>query len=486
MSTMFSRLPPMYPMDAFLAVVRDAANELIRNVQAADALVGMSLINAMSVACQGLIDVKLPTGQVRPVSQNLLLVAASGERKSTVAKLVMSPFSEADSQAEAAHKQKVDQYQAELGLWRAKAKGMRSAISRATSKGQSTEELDRQLIDHALAKPSEPRLRRLLREDITVTAIREALQGDGESIAITTDEGHMLFKGDAMRHVGLLNRLWDSPEMLPRDRPDDDHRLVMNPRVSVSIMTQPGPLKEFLEKGGAIARESGHWARYLVGSPPSRMGYRLVNADEPTWDCLPTFHARVRELLAQHRTMIESGKIERKLVGFTVDAKTRWVDLASQTEGLLRQGEYLSDINDFASKVMEILARLAATMHHFSGEVGDITLDTLERAFAIVRWHIEEYKFLFSPQFVVPQDLVDAQAVAAYLHSRVWQGPTSDTHIPKNHVLRNGPVRERNRLNAALGLLAARGAIWIWTGARDKRTYVRLHNTFFGQTPMAL
>src|SRR5690606_10746323 len=105
------------------------------------------------------------------------------------------------------------------------------------------------------------------------------LQGDGESIAITTDEGHMLFKGDAMRHVGLLNRLWDSPEVLPRDRADDDHRLVMNPRVSVSIMTQPGPLKEFLEKGGAIARESGHWARYLVGSPPSRMGYRLVNAD---------------------------------------------------------------------------------------------------------------------------------------------------------------------------------------------------------------
>ncbi len=486
MTGMFTRLPPRYPMDAFPVVVRDAGHELVRNVQAPDALIGMGLINAISMACQGLIDVKLPTGQVRPVSQNLLLVAESGERKSTVTSLLLAPFRQADTQALASQKLKMERYQAELGSWEAKAKGMRSAISRAASKGKSTAELDNQLLDHNRLKPVEPRLRYFLREDITATAVMEALQGDGESIAITTDEGHMLFKSEAMGHLGLLNRVWDSPEVLPRDRAEHEHLLAMNPRVSVSIMTQQAPLKAFLEKRGSMAKGSGHWARYLIGWPQSTMGYRQVDTNEPVWEHLPTFHARIGELLAKYRSMIESGRIERELIGLTADAKARWVELARQTECMLREGEYLNDINDFASKVMEIIARLAAAMHYFSGESGGITLDTLERAFAIVRWHVDEYKYLFSPQFVAPQELVDAQAVAAYLSSRIWQGPASDTYVPKNHVLRNGPVRNGPRLNAALGLLQAKGAVWITTGYRDKKTYLRLSNAFFGQIPMAL
>ncbi|KAF1687960.1 hypothetical protein B1992_00535 [Pseudoxanthomonas broegbernensis] len=485
MTSMFVRQTPQYPLDAFLVVARDAGHELVRNVQAPDALIGMGLINAISMACQGLIDVKLPTGQVRPVSQNLLLVAESGERKTTVASLLLAPFREADTQALVGHALKMEQYRAELGSWVAKAKGIRSAISRATGKGKATAELDRQLLEHARSKPREPRLRCFLRQDITGKAVMEALQGDGESIAITSDEGHLLFKSEAMAHLGLLNRLWDSPEVLPRDRADHEHLLAMNPRVSISIMTQHAPLKAFLDKRGSVARGSGHWARYLVGRPQSMMGYRQVDT-EPVWQRLPIFQTRIRELLVKYRTMIESGAIEREQIGFSADAKARWVEVAGQTEGMLREGGYLSEINDFASKVMEILARLAAAMHYFGGERGDITLDTFERAFAVVRWHVEEYRYLFSPQFVVPQDLVDAQAVAAYLRSRLWQGPASDTHVPKNHVLRNGPVRDSGRLNAALSMLEVRGAIWLSRGYRDKRTYLRLSNAFFSQNPMAL
>ena len=147
---------------------------------------------------------------------------------------------------------------------------------------------------------------------------------------------------------------------------------------------------------------------------------------------------------------------------------------------MLREGEYLSDINDFASKVMEILARLAAAMHYFGAEGGKITLDTLERAFAIIRWHVEEYKHLFSPQFVVPQDQIDAHAIANYLRLHIWRGPSSDTFVPKNHVRRNGPVRDKARLNDALELLAAQGAVEVGVAPKDKKTYVRLMNRFFG------
>ena len=56
--------PRPYPMGAFLVVVRDAGYELQRNVKAPDAMIGMSLANAITMACQGLIEVKLPIGQI--------------------------------------------------------------------------------------------------------------------------------------------------------------------------------------------------------------------------------------------------------------------------------------------------------------------------------------------------------------------------------------------------------------------------------------
>jgi len=485
MTSLFPRVPARYPMHAFLSVVRDAGHEIVRNAQAPDALIGMNLINAVAMACQGLIDVKLPTGQVRPVSQNLLIVAESGERKSTVASLLFAPFREADSQAMACHKQKKDLFQAELSAWEAKAKGMRSAITRATSRGLETTDLECQLLDHTRRRPTVPKLRYFLRQDITGKAIMEAIEGDGESIAISTDEGHVLFKSEAMSHLGLLNRLWDSPETLVRDRADEQ-LLAMNPRVSVSIMTQHAPLKAFLDKRGSVAKGSGHWARYLVGWPQSTMGYRFVAGEEPSWECLPAFQERVRELLGRYRIMIESNTIQREQIEFTRDAKDRWIKLAIETERMLRAGEYLNDINDFAAKVMEILARLAAAMHYFAGEGGQISLDTLERAFKIVEWHVEEYKYLFSPEAAAPQDLVDARAIANYLKSRVWGGIFSNTYVPKNHVLRNGPVRDRRRLNAALSLLEMRWAVQVTMGPRDRKCHLQLMNDFFKQQQMPL
>ncbi|CAD0303588.1 DUF3987 domain-containing protein [Xanthomonas hortorum pv. cynarae] len=486
MAISMQRTPPRYPLDAFLVVAREAGHELVRNVQAPDAMIGMGLINAITMACQGLIDVKMPTGQVRPVSQNLLIVAESGERKSTVSSLLLEPFRDADAMAMAAHKAKSEQFKAELGSWEAKSKGLRSAISRAVSKGLESDELDAQLMEHARRRPQQPKLRYFLRQDITAKAVMEALEGDGESIAITTDEGHLLFKSEAMTHMGLLNRLWDSPEVLLRDRADRESLVAMNPRVSVSIMTQYAPLKAFLDSRGSVAKGSGHWARYLVGWPQSTMGYRRVNGDEAVWEALPIFHARIRQLLERYRTEMESGEIKRETIEFSRDAKERWLDLSDETERMLREGEYFSDINDFAAKVMEIMARLAASIHYFGGELGQITLDTVNRAFEIVRWHVDEYKYMFSPASTAPQDLVDAQALAEYLHSRIWGGPSSDTYVPKNRILRSGPVRDRGRLNDALSLLEMRRAVNVVIGPRDRKTYLQLMNHFFDQPSMML
>lgn len=477
-------IKPPYPLNAFHLAVREAAYEVLEHTQAPDALVGMSFIHCFTVACQGLIDVKLPIGQVKSVSQNMLIIAESGERKTTVYDLVLKPFQNADNARLLLYKSSQIQFKLDDELWKATSKGISRAISKAVSKGESTTELEQQLSEHNKSKPKKPRLRYFLRQEITAKSIMEALHGEGESIAISVDEGHVYFKSTASSCFGLFNKVWDSPESLSLNRADNEFLYAKNPRGSVTIMTQSTPFLKYQERHGAVAKGSGHWARYLVAWPQSTQGYRCVKPGEKMLRCLPKFHARVSELLEKYRIMIESGKVEREIIEFSEEAKARWYELAAQAESMLRPGEYFSDINDFASKIMEIIARLAAAMHYFNGEGGKITYDTLERAFTLVHWHIDEFKRLFSPQSMISQDMVDTQAVLKCLRNRIWKGYGSNSFVPKNHLLRHGPVRNRDRLNAVLDNLVAQSAIWIGQTPKNRQLYVNLNDTFFGSIPV--
>lgn len=477
--------PPSYPMGAFLVVVRDAGFELQRNVQAPDAMIGMSLVSAITMACQGLIAVKLPIGQIRPVTQNMLVIGESGERKSAVDGHVFEPFRDADGLIEKAHEAALETYQVENDWWQTVNNSIRREIDKAFRDDEGMREAKAKLAAHAKSKPKKPKLRTMVRSDITQRAIMNALEGDGESIVVMTDDGESLFKSGAMSNLGVLNRLWDSPKTMPLDRAEQEHVSVLNPKVSIWIMTQEEVLKTYCEKRGKLAKGSGHWARYLVGFPITTKGTRWMAPDEPVWEHLPKFHARIRELLVQFQDTLASGKIEREVIEFSEDAKVRWIQQANNTEWMIRPGEYMSDIDDFASKTMEIIARLAAAMHYFAGDGGKISLDTLERAIEIVGWHVDEFKRLFAARPVMPQEQVDAYDVAMWLRTRIWRGWGSQSWVAKNHLLQYGPVRNRNRLNAALGILNDQFAIWLGQNQKNKQWFVNLNDKFFADMAVA-
>ncbi len=477
--------PPSYPMGAFLVVVRDAGYELQRNVQAPVAMIGMSLTSAITMACQGLIVVKLPIGLIRPVTQNMLFIGGSGERKTPVDGHVFEPFRDADALIEKTHEASLEAYQVEKDWWQTVNNSIRREIDKAFRDDEGMSEAKSKLAAHAKVKPKKPKLRTLVRCDITQRAIMNALEGDGESIVIRTDDGESLFKSGAMSNLGVLNRLWDSPKTMPLDRAEQEHVSVLNPRVSIWIMTQEEVLKTYCENRGKLAKGSGHWARYLVGFPNTTKGTRWMAPDELVWEHLPKFHTRIRELLVQFQDKMASGKIEREVVEFSDDAKARWIQQANNTEWMIRPGEYLSDIDDFASKTMEIVARLAASMHYFAGDGGKISLDTLERAIEIVAWHVDEFKSLFTAQPVMPQEQVDAYKLAKWLRKNIWSGWGSQSWVAKNYLLQYSTVRNRNRLNAALSVLNDQSAIWIGQDQKSKQWFVNLHDKYFADMAVA-
>ncbi len=309
-----------------------------------------------------------------------------------------------------------------------------------------------------------------MRQRMADRAFMEALEGDGESIGLVTEEGGIVLQGNAMGSLGLKNSAWDGARQLSWDGAEGSSIIVKNPRVTLSVMVQPAILTDYLNRHGDKARGSGFWARHLVAMPESTQGFRFIRYVDDTWHHLPKFHERIAELLQEYEDMINEGRAQRKVVEFSEDAIARWIDMVNTTESLLQPYGYLNDIKDFASKAMEIAVRVAALLHHFTKQEGKISVDTLNRALDVVEWHLHEFKRLFSPQYKAPSEQIDAASLENYLMTRYYSKGVPAA--PRNSVLRNGPVRPVAAFRDALDHLVRMNKVWIGVGASNKMRYI--------------
>ncbi|BBR19173.1 hypothetical protein WP3S18E05_06530 [Klebsiella sp. WP3-S18-ESBL-05] len=87
---MFNGRP--FPVHVFPQIIRNAVYEVEQQTQAPQALIAASVLGVISLACQNRIDVCRLNNLRSPVSLFLLTLADSGERKSTVDKLLMKPM----------------------------------------------------------------------------------------------------------------------------------------------------------------------------------------------------------------------------------------------------------------------------------------------------------------------------------------------------------------------------------------------------------
>ncbi|MFV8624996.1 YfjI family protein [Ralstonia nicotianae] len=475
MSPMLTLQEP-YPLHAFHVVIKESVEEVIRHVQAPDALVAMEFLTNMSVSAQGLYDVRLPTGQIRPLSLNLLTVADSGERKTGVHDLVAEPLYEFDRARTRKYEADLAQYEHEISVWEHIDKGLRRRLTKLTRDGEPIDEVCRQMAERSASKPVKPRRRRIMRQNVSVRAIMEAIEGDGESVAFISDEGDVVIQGGALDQLGALNKAWDGAQMLTMDRSHGVSIVARNPRVTLSYQVQSAVLNDLLRRRGDVMRGSGHCARYLVAYPPSTQGTRIKYRLDGEFCHLPKFHKRLREVLDEWERRINAGATERTILEFAEDAIRRWVVLANELESSLGPDGPQHDIKDHISKALEITGRVAALLHVFSRQEGAISVDTLGRAVDIVAWHIGEFKRIFSPDHAVPQEHGDAEVLARHLWDRYarWNRWV----VPKNGVLRNGPVRPVSRLDAALDCLIAAGAVWLTIGPKKER-YINLNAAYF-------
>lgn len=438
----------VFPTHALYSGVANALVEMRANVKAPDALIAGAIFTGMSICSQGDIQILLPTGQITPGLLYVATTADSGERKTATDKLVLAPIYARDASDAMQFEEAKALYQADLRYWKIIDKAIQGKLVKALNKGHDTMQLRGELADHLKTKPRKPKLRRMIYQSVTERPLMEALEGDGNCVAILSDEGSIVLQGGATQKLGTLNKAWDNPSVMTFDRADGNI-VARNPCVTVSFMIQEKLFQEFLNKRGEIARQSGFLARFLVSWPASTQGFRYLSLYDPVWEHLPKLHQRMNELLEATAARRASGDASRRTLSFSADAKNLFVTLQNNVESKLRDGGELASIRDFASKSMEIVGRMAGIMHHFEGIAGDvINCETLQRAQEIVSYYFEEYLALFGTRPDLPQDQKDMNALGDYLHTKYWLNGAWTA--PRNEVRKNGPIRHQGRFEIAI------------------------------------
>lgn len=447
----FARLPMIdsfFPNTIPGEILQGVVDEVSRNIQAPRPLILFSALTAISIAVQGEFDVRKPNGQVIPASLMLFLIADSGERKSTVENIFLEAIREVQTEKEKEYRDACEEWKIKRKVWAVKEKKLLKEIERSKSGESRVDSIYALLAEHAKNEPVKPRRIKFLYDDATPESLFYGLHSDFPSAGLISGEGGGILGGAVMREMCKLNSIW-SGDSIDVSRKTSESFVVENARLTTSLMVQNSVFQKYMQRSGTVARGAGLWARFLVCQPKTKQGERFVENLTQSWEYRGVFSRRLREILDSAVYSISCGDLERKICEFSPEAKEVWLGVYNSIEREMDAKGRFCEMTDYASKLADNIARVAAIIHVFEGEAGAISLSTLEFSIKLCFWCSDEFYRIFVPPQPEPEEVVDARALDEWLFDLWKQG---GDWVKINYIRKYGPnkIRSKVRLERAL------------------------------------
>lgn len=426
-------------------------------------------LTTTSILSQAVIDVERPGGLIGPVSLLTILIANSGERKTTVEKAFMSPILEYIEDLREEHRLDIDSWSIKIETWEARKRKLINDISKHSSFDAEHHELEEAIKEHQRIKPQKPKEFKLIYEDTTTAALLKGLSQDLPWAALTSSEGISVLKG-AFNDFGKINSLW-SGSNIEVSRATVDGCSLSDARLTVGIMVQREVLREYLESKGERARAVGLLSRALVFHPKSTQGSRFITDRTINKQVFDEYRTRVVELLDKIKLRLKNKNMKRTTIHLSPSASIHWSKTFNTIEaGLIEGGEYERS-KDHASKLSENIVRVAAALHYFERNHGEITLEELKAAESIVLECSKTFRDEFS---FMPKIVNDAETLLNWMELKC-SGTIIFRWIEKNKILQTGPTRLRSvsRLNQALDCLVETGKVIVDNRSRPARVILK-------------
>ena len=378
--------------------VQHVVSEVQAQTQAPPDLVCLVALGVASLAAQYSVDVEGGDGSTTAVALNIFVAADSGERKTTVFKRLLKSVTEFEATKREQGREHVLRHKALHDAWTAQVAGLKRRITKEYAEdGASCSDVAvAELVELTANEPVPPILCALLFQSVTPSALSRSLATRYPSAGIFSSEATDILNGDTFRLLGHHNSNWDGQTP---SRETMDERIVARwvTRTTMLLMLQRSELYRFVQKRGEMARNSGFFARALIGEPSSTIGTRYVGLEKMRIAPAEVFHARVRELLELAHNRIE-GDCQRDLMRPDDTARVRWMNFYNLIESRSGSVGDLASVREFASKIGEQALRIAAVLQFFDTRALVIDEAHMQAGIDIADYFLREHFRLFAPR----------------------------------------------------------------------------------------
>lgn len=395
-----------YPVDAFPAVLRDVITTLHEDTQMPIEMIGSTVLAALSLALQPLIEVRSPFGsnKVEPCSLYFLTLAKSGEGKSPLRDRIMAPFDEFVLQMQKEYEALHDTYKEDYAIWASIEKALNRSLQKASKDGEDSEDEEMRLREHLSTKPEKPRAFEMFYEDTTSAGIVQGLR-EYPYAGVFSDEAILFFTGHLKNNLGLINKIWkNEPVSLTRK---NEGSIRLNAYLTFLLMVQPEIFEEYLEKQGKRAASSGFLARFLFTNTVSTIGQRKVNLNQEKSDrALNVLFEKFNEFFNTQKKRFYDNSLPKEILTLSDNAKSLFENKTNHFQYNIVKNQRWEHISEFVSKASSHAIRISALFSCYSKD--DISESTLNDAFTITEWHLNQaskYFYTQSNQYRLQQDV---------------------------------------------------------------------------------
>ncbi len=434
-------------------------HEIQQKTQAPLALIILSVLSNLSSACQGMIDVKNPTGAKTPTDLYALNIAESSERKSTVDRLTSKPLLDYELRRKQENKRLLKDYEQEMFVWQVKYRKAKKCFQKAIESDDPNVELYQQELAELIEnKPKKIQLCQTLFADTTIEALLYGMSGASPYATLTSSDASNILNKFNANWLSNINLLYDG-DTIRVERKNSESFTIENGRLTLALMIQPKMLKQMLEKQNDSARHIGTLARMLVCYPESTQGHRFFQNPDLSENCgeyIEKYYARITEILEQSSSYQAYG--HRVTLEFLPEAKQIWIQFYNHIESQLSWQGGLSDIRDAASKMANNVARIAALLHYYTYGTKQISLECTQAAIDLGYYYLEQFKHLFGEKTLQEQAFNNGSLLSQWLVKNHKYGTYV---IPKKVLYSYGPnsLRNKDKLEMAVWYLHNTGKL---------------------------
>ena len=429
-----------FPVDLLPVLIKSTIYEVHQITKAPIPLIGASVLGTISLVCQSQIDVIRPGNLRGPVSLFLLTLAGSGERKTTVDNLLMEPLRRFEEQLNEDYLEKYSDYLIELNAVKTEIKALNTELRAQVRRKEDTLEIKKALKAAHKSLTEPPVKYKMTFNDATPAAIKEFLCKERwKSVGIMSDEAGTIFNGHTLNDLPFINKMWDGGKFTV-DRKNEPEATIHDARMTLSLMVQPEMFTAYLERRGEQAKGVGFFARSLICLPTSTQGTRLIESPVISREYLPVFHRRLMHIATE--SLAHNGQ-SRKGLTFSPEAENLWIEFHNDIESRIGSDGNLVSVRDYASKVAENVARVAALLHHFCGFDNNISTEVVDAAIAIINWYGNQYTDLFVHPDEYQSFERDLNELFAWIQNECRK--SYRYMFRKNRILQLGPNRLRNK-----------------------------------------